>query len=301
MKVYKLLLILLCFSSNDTFAGTPRFTWKSEKALSVGYRNDSLSTTLKSVDSIDSLTSDLDASNIRILDVGMHGTVRFCNTWLIQGLIEFGWVNDGRFKELDGPDPIQASKGVIDEGYTRDYSMGIGYSYSFCNNLKFEPVIGYSYNAQEIQMCHIKTNGSYDSILSDLRYHMRWDGPWIGFQSQFQLTDLTMTLGYQYHRCRWKAKWLLEGGNVEGVAFSDERRSSDAWGHLAFFDTFYKIYKCWNLGLAFIYRYREAPNGSLIPITGSFSENGFPDIEKVKINKATWSSYQININLYYNF
>jgi len=297
MKIIFCLIIFISAVSvgNQSYAGN--WFWDTDHALTAGYRRDTITTDIKALDSSGETitTDDLEGNSIDIVDFGAQGSVTLCNTLLIKGLAEFGWIKDGTYKDVNASTTIQTSKGKICERVTRDYSLAAGYCFTCIPFIRVAPLLGYAYNFQEIEMKYVATNGVFNSNLSDLRYHMSWEGPWIGFDTKFQALCFRLNFGYEYHWSQWRAKWLLEGDDVDGVVFSDKRKANDAYGHVAFIEGSYSPFRCWSLGLGFKYQYWEAPNGSVKPTGGSFSSVGFSSIDKGKVRKATWESYQAKL------
>lgn len=279
--------------------------WDGDLALTAGYRNDHITTKLHAYDPPGTLIAQdrLKATSIDVYEIGLKGEITFCDDWFIKGFADFGWVDGGRYRE-DTAFPIivsQTSTAHVNNGNTRDYSIGLGYLFSCNDCIKIGPVAGYSYDYQKIKLSTVDTNGVADPTLSHLSYNMRWQGPWLGFETEYCLCDILLNLGYEYHWSDWRANWTLDGPDVPGVAFSDKRKASRANGNVVYLDGTYTFCDCWNLGLGLKYQYWEAWDGRLVPRSGSFTSVGGSASEVDKIPKATWSSIQVQLSAGYTF
>lgn len=272
-------------------------------ALTTGYRNDRITTDVNAFDPPETLIlqDNLKGKNINIFEIGFKGRVCLCE-YFLKGFANFGWVGSGHYEEdVSAPGKVTSeSKGHIHKGRTRDYSIGLGYMFTW-NCINISPLIGYSYDYQRIKMGKITVDGFPDAQLSNLKYDMRWQGPWIGLESEFDLCCIDFTVGYEYHWSDWRANWTLAGPDIFGVAFSDKRKSHHAYGNVVYIDGTYCFCNCWEVGLGLKYQYWKATKGKLQPRNGTLAEAVGSSTEVDKVPKATWSSFQIQLSLGYNF
>lgn len=294
------------------------FDWNADLALTLGYRNDEIKTTIHAYDPPGTLILQdrLKVKNIDIYEIGLKANLAFCdpwrNEWFIKGFADFGRPNKGHYRE-DVAFPIIVStitKGHVNKGYSQDDSIGIGYFYSFgdcclndsfLNGFKVGPVVGYSYDFLKVRMGKMRTNGVVDPILNHLSYDMRWQGPWLGCELEYAIDCFRMNLGYEFHWSNWRANWTLKGPDDPHNAFSDKRKSSHAYGNLVFLDGAYTFCNCWELGLGLKYQQWKAGKGRERPRAGSFADVGLSDTEVDKVPKATWRSFQVQLAIGYHF
>lgn len=296
MKKYIVSLLTLISANVSAFD----LTFGGDAAVMGGYRLDRISTDVRGFDPPGTLVlqDNLKGNNINIWEVGVRGRAELCECF-IKGYADFGWVTSGTYKEY-GAFPIlvsDVSRGHINGGHTYDYSIGLGYHFYCFDWFKISPLVGYSYDFEKIKMGKMNTNGFPDPVLNNLSYNMRWQGPWLGLESDFWISCLNMRLGYEYHWSDWKANWNLSGPDVPDVAFSDKRKSNDAYGNVIYVDGRYAIYKGWDIGLGFKYQYWKAKGGKLKPRSGSFDIGDEVD----KVPRATWASYQFQLSVGYSF
>lgn len=298
----KILFVLLGVALNtQAFA----LDWDGDLALTTSYRNDRLTTTANLYDPADNIIGQdkIKINGIDVYTVGLKGDVTFCDNIFITGFANWGWVGGGTYHERSA-EPIVFDtnvKGHTNNGDTRDYSIGIGYLFSSGDCFRIGPVVGYAYDYQKVRLSSVDTNGIDDPILADLSYNMRWQGPWIGFATEYRTCDALFNVGYEFHWVDWRANWTLDGADVPGVAFSDKRKSDCAYGSVLYADSSYALCDCWSVGLGLKFQYWKAWHGELNPRAGSFVAVGGTATEEGKVPKATWCSIEIQLNAGYTF
>lgn len=289
--------------------------WDYEIGITGGYRNDKIETLINAYDPADTfiLSDGLTAKNISVFEVGAIAKMSLCNTWLIRGFADYGWITNGNYKEVSTAPgfPEFISKGTVDKGHTQDYSIGLGYLFPLDNcfswifscfpNINIGPIGGYSYHSQKLTMGTIFTDGVEDSILTDLQYHMRWNSPWLGGDLIVNFNYFKLHCGYEFHWSHWHAEWLLDGSDVFGGAFSDKRKSTHSHANVFFIDTTYQFSPCGEFFLSFKYQHWKAGDGIEVPLAGSFAAVGLNDTEVDKVPKALWESYEVKIGFVWAF
>lgn len=289
--------------------------WDYEIGITGGYRNDKIETRIDAYDPPENflLSDNLFAKNISVFEVGAIAKMSLCNSWLIRGYADYGWITNGNYKEISEATGFSdnLSKGKIDKGHTHDYSIGLGYllpldPYLRClfpcfPHFSIGPIGGYSFHTQKIIMEKIFTEGIEDPILSNLEYRMRWNSPWAGADIVIDTNCFKLHFGYEYHWCHWHAKWLLDGPDVIGGAYSDKREATHGHANVFFIDSTYAFSPCGEFFLSFKYQHWNANDGIEVPLAGSFSAVGLNNSEVDKVPKALWESYEVKVGLAWTF
>lgn len=292
-----LLVTFLCISA--TAFGIP---WDGDIYLTGGYRSDCLETALTILDLNEEtlFTDTIKGKNIDVYQIGVKGKASICNQYFVRGYAIFGTIaDDGKYheKEADPQGNSAEIEAKITDGYTADYSIGAGYLFPLARCLSIGPSIGYAYVRESITMDDAEFEGEELSILNDLVYKMRWQGPWLGADAVYTIGCFDLHLGYEYHWCDWRAEWLLDGPDIPQEAFSDERKSSDAYGNVFFVDANYRFCRCWNIGLEFKYQYWKVDSGRVEPKNSTYEQLGFDNISKTKVNRADLVTYGIQVSI----
>lgn len=277
-------------------------------ALSGGYRCDKITAHVDAFSAPDVFegTDDLKIDDLSIWEIGAKGRIYFGNFYLrSNGYCGFG--NSGHYREHGDNSfgqPSFESRASLHSISTQDFIFGIGYVFTFNdywnNCLGIAPVGGWGYNQQRVKLSHGETNGIEDQVFDGLVYKNRWNGPWIGFDLQYQICDFAFYAGYEYHWLHWHAEWLLDDVNVLPTAFSDRRRTNNANGYAVYLDGYWNFLCSWEIGLGFKFQEFNVNKSSLKPVAG-FEEAGLPPTEDDEVWEARWLSAQVTINLGYYF
>jgi hypothetical protein len=279
--------------------------WDGDVAVIAGYRNDHTETVIDSYDPPGTPihTDVVKGKDLNIYEVGVEGNFLLCRSLFITGFAKLGTVTHGSYLETASTSTRSSlAKAKIHQGYTKDLSLGGGWLLPCFCLFKIGPMAGYSYDYQQIKMHRTTINGTVIPLLDDLRYEMRWQGPWVGFASNFSLPYcVDITGGYEYHWGHWHANWLLDGPDVSGQAFSDKRHSKHAYGNVVFLKGLYTPLPCWDISIGVKYQYWKATHGREIPRAGSFAAVGLNSTEVDKVKKVLWSSIEVELGLAYQF
>ncbi len=285
------------FISAQTFG----IEWDGDIFLTGGYRSDCFETSLNVLDDKEEtlLTDKIKGSSIDVYQLGVKGNATFCNQYFVRGHAIYGNITDAGkyFDQESTPDEESAEVfAKIKDGYTTDYSIGVGYLFPLVRCLSLGPSVGYAYIKESVTMDDAKLEEEALPILDDLVYKMRWQGPWLGADILYNIQCFNVHFGYEYHWCDWRAEWLLDGPDTP-EAFSDKRKGSDAYGNVFFADFNYRFCQCWNVGLGFKYQYWKVDSGRVVPKNGTFAQLGEDEISKVKVTNADLVTYGFQVSI----
>lgn len=269
-----------------------------------GYRYDKLKTSVNVYDPPENLilTDNLKINDINIYEVGVGGRILVCREWLVRLYGTFGQVQNGQYTEVVSVPGAQSNtKSHVRKGNTNDFSVGGGYLFPCGCGFGVGPVAGWSYDYERVKMGRAKTDGLPEPVLDDLTYKMRWQGPWLGVEGQYNCYNARVSLGYEYHWSHWHASWTLHGPDVPGVAFSDRRKSNDAFGNVIFLDGAYGFCDSWEIGLGFKAQYWKANGGRVLPRAKNIAEAGVSPTEVDRVRSAIWHSYEVVVTVGYQF
>lgn len=259
-----------------------------------GYRKDMLTCRVNSygADDVFLLSDNLEIKDIRIKQIGFQGKIFSCSNCYVQGSAFMGKVDSGHYFETvtDNLGASASTSASVKGGGTRDYCVSAGCVYPFSNCIWFSPVSGWSFHSQHVQIDNAVSGNTPEPLLNDLRYNNRWQGAWTGFDAFVSVLGWDIYAGYTYHWLRWNAEWLLDGPDVPGVVFSDERKAKKGVGQQANVELKYCVCS-FELGFQFAYRFFKANHGRVKPKAGSNTAVGMPHSEVDKIPQATWQSY----------
>lgn len=172
--------------------------------------------------------------------------------WLyLRGYADFGWLTGKTLHEIDhfnslSPPVKMENRFFLDAKNVYDLSLGVGYPFEFfCSQIFFAPVVGYSYQAQNlgttelsIDLISQKLTTAQQEALGILppvepiptnakflsRYRSREWGPWVGFDIAFRPWDCIIIYGqFDYH-------------------FAQIRRKRKSNMGITYFDTFTKTH-----------------------------------------------------------
>ncbi|MEM1283413.1 MAG: hypothetical protein AAGG81_07655, partial [Chlamydiota bacterium] len=182
-----LLVIFLCISANAF--GIP---WDGDIYLTGGYRSDSLETGITILDLNEEtlFTDTIKGKNIDVYQIGVKGKASICNQCFVRGYAIFGSIaDDGKYldKESDPQGNSAEIEAKITDGYTADYSFGASYLFPLSRCLSVGPSVGYAYVRESITIDDAEFEGEELSILNNLEYKMRWQGPWLGVDAVYTI------------------------------------------------------------------------------------------------------------------
>lgn len=283
------------------------FDWASYLEISGGYREDCIKTTIHASDPETDLCLEdtLKATGVKIWEIGGKGRYEFCSNWFIKGFAFGGKATEGKYREKTFVDefffPLTSTESHVRKGLTYDFSIGIGYLFPIFTFFKMGPQAGWAWNGQQFTIGKAVTNGEFDFVLTDLSYHNRWQGPWIGTEALFSYCGVNYALNYEFHLPNWNGDWFLHGDDVQPGAFSDNRHSRRGFGNVIELQSDYFLCNYLVVGLDFKYQYWHIKEGRETPKTGDFDTVGLNNSEEDKTAKSSWESYGVQVNVGFFF
>lgn len=273
--------------------------------LSMGYRNDELTTKIKEFNHVDTsaFKDTLKGRNLSLFEVGGKGRGLF-GDWLVRGSAYYGWVTHGKYKErlINSSGERIRINGDANQGHTKDGLVGLGYMIPVACNFWIGPVAGWSYDQQHLKVRHTKKNGLLDPLLSGLSYSMQWNGPWIGADMMLQTREVLLSAGYEYHWAHWHGQYKFkEFKNHSKMSLSG--KSKDANGYVAYVEGRWNFSDCWNVGLGLKYQYWNASKGRLNQ-HGQWFDNDNADSFKntvARVHDAKWTSLAATVDVGFTF
>lgn len=190
------------------------------------------------------------------------------------------------------------------KGQAYNLSGAIGYQFNFCSSrLSLAPLVGYSYNYQRFK------NNQYENELDPSaaevtyhdRYKYRWNGPTVGGTIACQpFCDLLLYFDYTFHWTKLRAnideKFTPELVDDTVILVSSNRpariKSQSAYGNEYTVGADYVFCDGWFMGAKFNYKQFWA----------SKAHYHIDDQEgHSPVHDLSWNSYNITLNIGYNF
>ena len=293
-------VIAMQFGALEAFCDAEN--WKFELDLESGYRTDMIEETQETIDTALILPYSSVETRYKALSsiqLGGRAYAGYCN-WVVKGIGHYGWILDGRF------DQDRALDGKSVRGNTYDALGGIGYTFCVCDCFALTPLVGYSYDHQQIRVHHLVKE---DPILPlntihSIDYHASWYGPWVGFDLCYDATkwcgDLSFTAGYEFHYGRARTKTLqhllptVVGAPGPEFGFSTKQR--DMLGHVFRFDTQLRLWEDWYGGLNQTISYWDNTRNSSVHFAPG-TVSGLTPTQVQRDFRLNWYSYSITVSL----
>ena len=280
-------------------------------SLSAGYRVDDLSWNIAGnlYGAYPNVLSELTWSNLETLQTTVSGRA-LVNQWLyVRGSVGYGWTlsGDNLDSDFSGNGRAQEysrSSNSADDGRVLDAAIGLGYQFSFLSGrLRLSPLLGYSYNYQDLTLKDgvqvIATPGKTPSAGPiqglDSTYDTSWQGPWLGIDLSFAITDrVTLFGGFEYHWAEYEAEanWNLLPFLSHPKSFEHD---ADGKGFLITVGAEYVLTGAWCLNMAFNYQKWSTDPG----LDRLYYANG--SIAETRLNEVNWDSYALMLGLVYRF
>lgn len=329
----KKIMFLGCLGTMSLLEAAQPF---SDLSLSGGWRSDEIdskviaSATLEEGAPFGPYFQDkTDVKDIDIAFIGLQGQLSLpscycdCDSWwwsqfYVKGYAYWGDVYSGRFAQRNTDIPIgvpnggSLNTGDINSGHSRDYSIGAGFLYPFCNDWGIGVSGGWAYDKLDLTVknvinvageCDDENCTGLSATLQGLKFKHRWKGPWVGVNLAYQTCDWDFNLGYEYHWARWNADFTLAVPDAAGegcVGFSDKRKGKNGHGNVVFANIGTTINDCWTVGLGAKWSaYRVS--GSLVPANNTFGGLGCPADEVDRVKHNDWDSFQVTLDIGYRF
>lgn len=277
--------------------------WNAYVGVEAGFRYDDLSADTNAYNSSGTviLMDQLAIGSIHILELGLNGRVAFNRNWFLQGKVDLGTVVNGTYFETVVDFSSVHTKAQVKDGYSKDFSISLGYLFDFTETLRIGPMGGWSYDYLHLKIYRAKDRGIPAPLLDGLSYNNRWRGPWTGITGEYTIGNMLLTAGYEYHWAGWKAGWILNGPDHAGGPFSEERSSNNAVGQVAYGKVIFYLNDVWDFNASINYQRWKVKNGEAKPRSGSFLAAGLPTTSSGKVTRALWKPMQIRLGCNYKF
>lgn len=275
------------------------FGFESVLAFDVGggYRNDSLKWK-RYPESTPGQVIQERWNNIGMGVVETNAAFLACEHYLFKFDFDYGWFSKSGHQtyKVFTDDVLVDSLKSRTRGNVYDLSGGIGYQFNFeCYRVSLAPLAGYSYQYQKFK------NTTYQDELFQLiddmpkvpfhnTYSYRWKGPWVGCAFAYQpCCDVLVFFDYAFHWTRLRAK-------IDEHFLLGERpahlKVSNGYGNEFIVGADYIFCDGWWLGVKYNYKNYWANKGNY---------HAAHDIDDSKVRKLTWVSYNITLDIGYNF
>jgi len=197
---------------------------------------------------------------------------------------------------------------------TLDLSAAVGWKFALENDkFSLTPLLGYSYHRQDLHDTNgyqvISDKGLVAALFGpsavatalgpitglDSTYAARWNGPWVGLDSNCSITEkLQLSGGIEYHLATYvgKADWNLRDEFVHPLSFEHKARGDGILLKLA---AGYSFSDHWSLLLSGNYQIWQTEHGS----DRTYFAAGGTGI--TRLNAVNWESYAVKTGISYRF
>jgi hypothetical protein len=263
-----LMALGLCLGSSFAHLQVQAHSGMPEGSFEIGggYRTDRLHWHVGFGQNVDpqlpiSGSSSLRWRDLRIGLITATGRYTNCANIYFRGFATAGQIYHGRAEDKDFllGQLITESHATANAGHVYDFSGGIGYTFRFlCNRGSISPLIGYSYDVQQLQMNHLKV--VFDELGGILgrvpglhnNYRTRWKGFWFGVDFRlYMMCGLTLFGSAEYHLTHLRAygHWNLRTDFVK-----DFKQHARGHGDLYTLGIRYEFFKRFYLAATGIYQ-----------------------------------------------
>ncbi len=277
----------------------------------TGYRRDNLQFSIAgtSEGTDPNILSELTWSDLQSIQIKGKGEVVLENQFVFEGSAAYARIFSGDNQDSDynldnRMDEFSRSNNGADKGNMKDFSGGVGYRVNFdqifdsllIEKLNFTPLIGYSFNAQNLRMQDgfqtIPADGSFRGLNST--YETQWKGLWVGAELATKIEKLTGSLRFEYHWMDYyaEADWNLRSDFKHPKSYEHE---ADADGYVITAGLGYELSENWQAKFSVDYYKYQTDHG----IDRTFFRTG--TIGETRLNVVDWDSFSLNAGLQYCF
>jgi len=312
-RKYFSLFLLFIVVPGIAFANEQNLYFDKQISVSsfAGYRLDDLSWNIAGNlnGSSPNILSELEWESLRVLQVGFQGEFNFSNTIFPSISTYFlfeaglGKILDGENRDSDygGDNRTQEVSRILsstNSGETQDVSAALGPHFAI-KEKKFSvvPLMGYAQNKQYLNLTNgfrvIPNLGHITGL--DSTYETKWRGPWFGFLLKYYFLGKSYIFTrFDYHWVNYyaKADWNLRSDFNHPLSFEHE---ADGEGTVYIIGLHYILNQKWAIGIKSSYQSW---------VTGSGTDRVFfadGTVITTRLNKVSWDSFSLNIQLSYNF
>ncbi|MEI8366700.1 MAG: hypothetical protein WCF65_09825 [Parachlamydiaceae bacterium] len=218
-----------------------------------------------------------------------------CEHYLFKADFDCAWFDQSGHQTYDASTGSVLTEKLSSrtKGQAYNLSGALGYQFNFfCSRLSLAPLVGYSYNYQRFK--NNQYNNELDTPETETsnhnRYKYRWNGPWVGAGiSVTPYCDISFFFDYAFH-------WTKLQGNI-GEHFSDiftpaHVNASNGFGNEYIAGIEYVFCDGWFLGAKLDYKQFWGNKAH-------YHADG--DEENTPVHDLSWNSYNITLDIGYNF
>lgn len=279
--------------------------------IDTGYRTDQLDWNIAgSVDGTSpNVLSELIWDDLQIYQTQLHGSFDFNEDhsgWFhpqISGIFSYGVIVDGKNHDTDyrGDNRTLKSSQTVsasDHGRVYDISLAVGLKIPLLKKrLTLIPEAGYSVHRQDLEITHgYRVFPRQESIEGlDSHYDARWQGPWVGLVSLWELSkNLTFYGSSEYHDIQYQAvaDWNLRSDFAHPVSF-DHHANGSGWVHEAGLS--FEFHENRSLTLSIAHSQWKARKGR----DRLYLDNGTS--LDTRLNQVNWESTSIHAGMTFRF
>jgi hypothetical protein len=254
--------------------------------------------------------SELTWDDIESYQVKFQGSLVWPNIIALKGLADYGWIFDGENQDSDYAGnnrtfEFSRSNNRADDGSVWDVSLAVGYPLRWGKSVisTLTPLVGYSRHEQNLEITDgvqtIPPTGPFPGL--DSSYDTEWEGPWIGFDLNFQASDIGYVtdrfetfLTYEYHWADYDAEadWNLREDFRRPRSFVHD---ADGQGWVIRAGLNFVLQRYLALNFNFDYQDWSTDSGT----DKIFFANG--TTAKTRLNEVNWTSYSLSLGLSVRF
>ena len=303
-------LSALCFAVVFAAAAAQAEGVKFDLELSTGYRVDQFDWSIAGpiLGRNVNVLSELTWEDLEIFQVKAAARVTVHEAFYLRGSLAGGQIFDGTNVDSDFRGPNRTSEfsrsvNVTADGQIWDATAGVGYILALSEKLRLIPLIGYSYNRQELTLSNgvqtvslppsAQPVGPFPGL--DSVYDAEWWGPWIGVDAFYGVSDrIRLSFSFEYHWADYEAvaDWNLRTDLLRSRSFEHD---AEGQGFVASLGAEYLLTGPWSLLLNLSYQQMSTDPG----IDRVFFADG--TLVVTPLNEVNWKSFAIFAGVTYRF
>lgn len=296
---------LLALAPNDAHAEDRA----NDISFEIGHRTDNLRWDIAGISPITNspvnVLSELKWQDLQIIQARLKAKGYIARPIYLKGSLGYGRIYSGSNQDSDfnGDNrtlEFSRSNNNAGSGTVWDLSAAVGYRSDYLvtsNGSGIMPVIGYSYNRQNLRLTDgfqtIPPTGPFPGL--DSSYEAAWHGPWVGADLALKRDSISLLGSFEYHfltSYNADANWNLRTDLAHPVSFRHEANGS---GVVASAGVNYSINERLSvLGTFDIQRWKTNPGTDT-----TFFPNGTSSA--TRLNEVVWDSYDLMLGIKYVF
>lgn len=271
--------------------------------------------------------SDFDWKNINIWTIELRGKYVTCDNVYLRGSADYGWVTSGKVHHHNS---LELNNYAYDYGFDHsshkvkgsvyDVKFALGYQFQLCDNtFSISPLVGYSWHGQHFKGHHHgyghSSSSDYYSSSSysyyDYSYsssggngrglHTRWNGPFIGFDFDYNLCcQWNIFGGYEFHWAHYHAKAKHDRFFQYGYSHNRfQQHAKNAYGSVFDIGISWDMCDSWTVALRGEFQWWCADHAHNRITT---DENSFGNVERkcyldIPVRHVKWNSSSVILDV----